>query len=106
MPLSIISFAALLRENSGGTLGAGRIRVLTLVFSGSGLALIIHRLEITPEYLPFSFTTAITGGISFLKISKHLDTGSFSFTVEKLMVKTFLTGIALINSSSPPFRVK
>ena len=106
MPLSIISLAVLPRLNSGETLGADRIRVLTFVFSGSGLDLIIHRLEMTPWYLPFWFTTAITGGISFLKISKHLDMGSFILTVKKFFVNTFRTGMALINFTSSSFRVR
>ncbi len=77
-PLSIMSLAALLRDVVGSTLGAGRIRVLTFVDAGSSPDLIIHRLVITPAYLPLSSKTARTGGISFLNKSKHLDSASFS----------------------------
>jgi len=81
MPLWIMSLAALLSVVSGSSFGAGRVRVFTLVVAGSRFDLFIHRLAMTPAYLPFSFSTAITGGISFLKSSRHLESGSFSLTV-------------------------
>ena len=84
MPLCIMSFAALLSEVSSSSFGAGRISVFTLVVAGSSLDLFIHRLAMTPVYLSFSSRTAITGCISFLNSSKHLERGSFSFTVAKL----------------------
>src|SRR3990172_7715853 len=101
-PLSIINLAALLRETSGSNLGAGLIKVLTFVVAGSSLDLFIHRLAITPEYLPFSFITARTGGISFLNKSKHLESASFSLTDEKPFDKTSFTeiGFTITFSSS------
>ena len=83
MPLWIIIFAALLSDISKSVFGAGFMRALTFVEAGSVLDLVIHRLEITPTYLPFSSTTARTGGSSFLKSSRHLDRGSFSLTLAK-----------------------
>lgn len=82
IPLCIISLAVLPRENSGETLGAGLVSVLTFEVAGSRLDLIAHLLVTTPRYLPLLFVTASTGGISFLKISRHLDMGSVSWTDE------------------------
>ncbi len=56
------------------------MRVLTLVVVGSSLDRRMVRLVTIPRYLPFSFRTARTGGIPFLKASKHLDSVSFSCT--------------------------
>ena len=76
-PLSIISLAVFPSENSGETFGAGLAKVFTFV-AGSSFDLITHLLVMTPTYLPLLFVTARTGGISFLKISKHLDKESSS----------------------------
>src|SRR4030043_2283385 len=95
-PLSIINLAVLLRDTLGSTFGAGRVKVLTFVDAKSSPDLIIHRLVITPAYLPLSSKTARTGGISFLNMSMHLDRVSFSLTVKNLFEQTSLTEIELI----------
>lgn len=78
IPLSIISLAVLANGKSGVTLGADCIKDFTLVVLGSSLEFIIHFLAITPMYFSLVFKTARTGGLSFLKRSRHLDNVLFS----------------------------
>ena len=80
MPLPIINFANALKEISGVTTGATCISERTLATVGSSRDRKIDRLVIIPIYLPFSSKTAKTGGIPFLKLSRHLESVSFSWT--------------------------
>lgn len=78
MPLSIINLASLLIESFFPIFGAETKSVLTFVVAGSSLDRRIDRRVIRPSYLPFSLSTANTGGKPFLKPSKHLERVSVS----------------------------
>ena len=94
-----MSFASSPNETSGSTGGATCLSEHTFATVKSSRERKIARRVIIPAYFPFSSKTAITGGIPFLKPSRHLDSVSLSCTKFSPLEYTSLAVIdVLINN--------